>query len=46
MKRRNFVAAATTASGVALMSAPSIVHADPAIRWRLPSSVPRSLDTL
>ena len=46
MKRRNFVAAATTASGVALMSAPSIVHADPAIRWRMPSSFPRSLDTL
>ena len=46
MKRRNFVAAATTSSGVALMSAPSIVHADPAIRWRMPSSFPRSLDTL
>lgn len=46
MQRRNFVGAATAVSGAGLILAPSIVRAQSAVRWRMPSSFPRGLDTL
>jgi TRAP-type mannitol/chloroaromatic compound transport system substrate-binding protein len=44
MRRRGFLAGAT--AGSALIGAPAVVGAQPAIRWRLISSFPKSLDTL
>jgi TRAP-type mannitol/chloroaromatic compound transport system substrate-binding protein len=47
MTRRSFLRQAGTAAaaGTAL-AAPAIVHAQPTIRWRCPSSFAKSLDTL
>jgi TRAP-type mannitol/chloroaromatic compound transport system substrate-binding protein len=47
MKRRSFITtAAAGATAGTILGAPAIVHAQPAIRWRLASSFPKSLDTL
>ena len=47
MERRSFLNKATVgATAGAIVGAPAIVRAQPAIRWRLASSFPKSLDTL
>lgn len=47
MLRRSFIQkAAVGATAGTIAGAPAIVHAQPAIRWRLTSSFPKSLDTL
>ena len=46
MERRSFIHGAGMAGILAAGSAPAIVHAQAAIRWRLASSFPKSLDTL
>ncbi|MEO8151467.1 MAG: TRAP transporter substrate-binding protein [Rhizobacter sp.] len=46
MQRRSFVHGAGIAGVLAAGTAPAIVHAQAAIRWRLASSFPRSLDTI
>jgi TRAP-type mannitol/chloroaromatic compound transport system substrate-binding protein len=48
MTRRTFLrnAGATAATGGVILGAPAIVHAQPNIRWRCPSSFSKSLDTL
>ena len=47
MKRRTFArTAAAGAVGAAGLSASSVVHAQPKIRWRLASSWPKNLDTI
>lgn len=47
MKRRQFVrTAAAGAAGVSALAAPALVQAQPAIRWRMPSSFPKALDTV
>jgi TRAP-type mannitol/chloroaromatic compound transport system substrate-binding protein len=45
MKRRVFVQTAGVA-GAAALAAPAVVRAQPTVRWRMPSSFPRSLDTV
>ena len=45
MERRSFVKDAGLAGVLAAGVAPAIVHAQAAIRWRLASSFPKSLDT-
>lgn len=46
MERRSFVRGAGIAGIVAAGTAPAIVHAQQALRWRLASSFPKSLDTI
>jgi TRAP-type mannitol/chloroaromatic compound transport system substrate-binding protein len=46
MERRSFVRNAGLAGVLAAGAAPAIVHAQAAIRWRLASSFPKSLDTI
>ncbi|HSW06723.1 TRAP transporter substrate-binding protein [Aquabacterium sp.] len=46
MERRSFVRSAGLAGVLASGVAPAVVHAQAAIRWRLTSSFPKSLDTL
>ncbi len=46
MERRSFVRSAGLAGVLAAGAAPAIVHAQAAIRWRLASSFPKSLDTI
>jgi TRAP-type mannitol/chloroaromatic compound transport system substrate-binding protein len=46
MNRRKFIARAGAAAGTAALAAPAIVKAQPTIQWRMPSSFPKSLDTL
>jgi TRAP-type mannitol/chloroaromatic compound transport system substrate-binding protein len=48
MERRGFIkkTAAQAATGGLILGAPAIISAQPAIRWRLTSSFPKSLDTL
>lgn len=46
MERRSFVQGAGIAGVLAAGTAPAIVHAQAALRWRLTSSFPKSLDTL
>jgi TRAP-type mannitol/chloroaromatic compound transport system substrate-binding protein len=46
MQRRSFVHGAGLAGVLAAGVAPAVVHAQAAIRWRLASSFPRSLDTI
>jgi TRAP-type mannitol/chloroaromatic compound transport system substrate-binding protein len=46
MQRRSFVRGAGLAGVLAAGTAPAIVHAQAAIRWRLASSFPKSLDTI
>ncbi len=46
MQRRSFVHGAGIAGVLAAGTAPAIVHAQTAIRWRLASSFPKALDTI
>ncbi len=46
MERRSFVQGAGLAGVLAAGVAPAVVHAQTAIRWRLASSFPKSLDTI
>ena len=46
MERRSFVRSAGIAGVLAAGAAPAIVHAQAAVRWRLASSFPKSLDTI
>ncbi len=47
MERRSFLKQAGAGAAVGALAAPSIVHAQsPAIKWRLASSFPKSLDTI
>jgi TRAP-type mannitol/chloroaromatic compound transport system substrate-binding protein len=46
MERRSFVRQAGLAGVLAAGVAPAVVHAQAAIRWRLASSFPKSLDTI
>jgi TRAP-type mannitol/chloroaromatic compound transport system substrate-binding protein len=47
MERRSFLKkSAVGGAAVAAVAAPAIVGAQPAVRWRLSSSFPKSLDTL
>jgi TRAP-type mannitol/chloroaromatic compound transport system substrate-binding protein len=46
MERRNFVHGAGLAGVLAAGMAPAVVHAQTALRWRLTSSFPKSLDTI
>jgi len=46
MERRAFVGRAGLAGVFAAGAAPAIVHAQTALRWRLASSFPKSLDTI
>ena len=46
MERRSFVQHAGLAGVIAAGTAPAIVHAQAALRWRLTSGFPKSLDTI
>ncbi|WP_085315837.1 TRAP transporter substrate-binding protein [Derxia lacustris] len=46
MERRSFIGKTGIAGILAAGSAPAIVHAQTALRWRLASSFPKSLDTI
>ena len=46
MERRSFVNGVGLAGVLAAGVAPAIVHAQAALRWRLTSSFPKSLDTI
>ncbi|MDP3625399.1 MAG: TRAP transporter substrate-binding protein DctP [Hydrogenophaga sp.] len=47
MQRRGFVtSAAVGAAATGLLAAPAYVRAQPAMRWRMPSSFPKALDTV
>jgi TRAP-type mannitol/chloroaromatic compound transport system substrate-binding protein len=45
MERRTFITRTGLAGALAATAAPAIVHAQTALRWRLASSFPKSLDT-
>jgi TRAP-type mannitol/chloroaromatic compound transport system substrate-binding protein len=46
MKRRHFLTAAGMATAGSTLAAPAIAQSSPAIRWRLTSSFPKSLNTI
>jgi TRAP-type mannitol/chloroaromatic compound transport system substrate-binding protein len=46
MQRRSFLTKTAVGAAAGGLAAPAIVRADPAIRWRLASSFPKSLDTI
>ncbi len=48
MQRRDFLskAAASAAAGGAVLAAPAVIGQSPAVRWRLTSAFPKSLDTI
>jgi TRAP-type mannitol/chloroaromatic compound transport system substrate-binding protein len=46
MKRRQFLQAAGLSLTTAAVGKPAIAQTNPAIKWRLTSSFPKSLDTL
>ena len=46
MQRRSFLKKTALGAAVGAISAPAIVHSQTAIRWRLTSSFPKSLDTI
>src|SRR6478752_6555673 len=47
MKRRDFIkVTGLGAAGVATLAAPAIAQTTPEIKWRMPTSWPKSLDTL
>ena len=47
MKRRDFIkVTGLGAAGAATLAAPAIAQSMPEIKWRMPTSWPKSLDTL
>ena len=48
MQRRDFLtkAASAAATGGAILAAPAVIGQSPAVRWRLTSAFPKSLDTI
>src|SRR6059058_3814323 len=46
MKRRQFLGAVSLAATASAIAKPAIAQSMPELRWRLTSSVPKSLDTL
>ncbi len=46
MQRRSFLKKAAAGIAAGTVAAPAILHAQPAIRWRMATSWPKSLDTL
>src|ERR1700737_1023723 len=46
MKRRDFLKVSATGAAVAAVASPAIAQSSPEIKWRMPSSFPKSLDTL
>jgi TRAP-type mannitol/chloroaromatic compound transport system substrate-binding protein len=46
MRRRRFIAAAATGVAASALAAPAIAQSAPAVRWRLTTSWPKSLDTM
>ena len=46
MERRSFIKSAGASVAGATLAAPAIVHAEPAIQWRMAASWPKSLDTI
>src|SRR3974390_3833523 len=46
MKRREFLGAAGAGLAAASIAQPAIAQSSPAVKWRLTSSFPRSLDTI
>src|SRR6476661_1366658 len=46
MKRREFLKTAGVGAGAVALATPAIAQSMPALKWRLTSSFPRSLDTL
>lgn len=46
MQRRAFLSAATIGAAASTVAAPAIAQSEPAIKWRLVSSYPKSLDTI
>ena len=45
-KRRQFLKAASVGVAASAIAKPAIAQTNPAIKWRLTSSFPKSLDTL
>src|SRR3569623_3570400 len=46
MKRRQFIQAAGLGVAGAAIAAPAIAQSSPEIKWRMPASWPKSLDTI
>ncbi|HEU4777079.1 MAG TPA: TRAP transporter substrate-binding protein [Telluria sp.] len=46
MRRRSFLTSAATGAGAAMVAAPAVAEALPALNWRLASSFPKTLDTI
>ncbi|MDI3471149.1 MAG: TRAP transporter solute receptor [Pseudolabrys sp.] len=46
MKRRQFLTAMGAAAATSTLAAPAIAQSMPAVKWRMPCSWPKSLDTL
>ena len=47
MKRRDFIkVTGLAAAGAAAFAAPAIAQSMPEVKWRMPTSWPKSLDTL
>jgi TRAP-type mannitol/chloroaromatic compound transport system substrate-binding protein len=46
MQRRSFIQKAAVGAAAGALAAPAIVHSQTALRWRLTSSFPKSLDTI
>ena len=46
MKRRHFLTAGAATVTASALAAPAVAQSDPALKWRLTSSFPKSLDTI
>ena len=46
MQRRSFLIKTAIGAGAGVIAAPALAQAQPAITWRLASSIPKSLDTI